>query len=60
MPVLVLDDHDEARELEFEIEYQLSLTFEERWSMMMAESERIARQLLDSGQREPHTVTKRA
>ncbi len=59
MPILKLDGHDEARELAFEIDYQLSLTFDERWRMMIEESERIARMLIENGQREPVALVKR-
>jgi len=60
MPILKLDDHNEARELAFEIDYQLSLTFAERWQMMVEESERMARLLIENGQREPVALVKRA
>jgi hypothetical protein len=32
--ILVLDDHDPERELDFEIEFQLSLSAEERYNNM--------------------------
>lgn len=60
MPILKLTEADEARELEFEIEFLLTLSFEERWRMMVEESDRIARTLIESGQREPVALVKRA
>ena len=60
MPILKLDADDEEKELVFEIEYQKSLSFEQRWRMMVEESERIARVLIENGQREPIALVKRA
>jgi hypothetical protein len=60
MAILKLDDDDPERELRFEIAYQRSLTFEQRWRMMIEASDRIARQLIENGQREPTFLAKRA
>ena len=60
MPILKLACDDEDRELAFELDYLLSLSFDERWKMMIEESERIAKALIDSGQREPIALVKRA
>jgi hypothetical protein len=59
MAILKLLEDDEERELDFEIEYLLSLTAEQRLTMMLVESERIARTLIESGQREPVALVKR-
>jgi hypothetical protein len=59
MPILKLREDDEERELAFELEYLLSLTFEERMAMMLEESERMARTLIEHGQREPAALVKR-
>jgi hypothetical protein len=59
MAILKLREDDEERELDFEIEYQLSLSFEQRLAMMLVESDRIAWTLIQSGQREPTALVKR-
>jgi hypothetical protein len=33
-PILKLDDHDEEREIEFELSWLLSLTLQERFQLM--------------------------
>jgi hypothetical protein len=55
----MLREDDEERELDFEIDYLLSLTFEQRMTMMLEESDRIASTLIENGQREPAAVVKR-
>ena len=60
MAILKLDADDPDRELAFEIAYQRSLTFEQRWRMMIEASDRIARELIERGQREPTLLAKRA
>ena len=59
MPILKLKTDDEERELAFEIDHLLSLSFEDRWRMMVEESDRIAKLLIENGQREPTLLTKR-
>lgn len=58
-PILKLDKDDEKKELDFEIEYQLSLTPEQRYEMMFRRSEEIARILLEHGYRKPVEIIKR-
>ena len=41
MVVLKLDRDDEEKELEFELRYQLSLTFEQRYQMMEEASQHL-------------------
>ncbi len=60
MVVLKLDVDDEERERAFEIDYLLSLTSEQRLRLMLDESDRIARALIENGQREPVAVVKRS
>lgn len=38
MPVLILDQHDPEHELQFELEFLLSLTTEQRYEMMFRRS----------------------
>ncbi len=58
-PILKLDKDDEQKELDFELEYQLSLTPEQRFEMMFKRSEEIARTLLENGYRKPVEIIKR-
>ncbi|MBI3599516.1 MAG: hypothetical protein HY097_02610 [Nitrospinae bacterium] len=58
-PILKLDVHDEEKELDFEIDYQLSLTTEQRFEMMFKKSEEIAKILIENGHREPFKIIKR-
>ena len=45
MPILKLKSADEEKELDFEIKYQLSLTFEERYQMMNEASEYLIKMM---------------
>lgn len=58
-PILKYKTDDEDRELDFEIDYQLSLTVEERFKMMFQRSQEIARMLIENGYREPFKIVKR-
>jgi hypothetical protein len=59
MPILKLDHDDEERELEFELEYQRSLTFEQRFSMMLRRMKEINQMLEKYGHRKPFEIIKR-
>lgn len=59
VPILKCEKDDEKRELEFEIDYQLSLTTEQRFKMMFKRSEEIAKMLIQNGHREPFKIIKR-
>lgn len=58
-PILKLDKPDPARELEFELEFQRSLTLQQRFAMMVTASNRIREQLIRSGQRKAVEIIKR-
>jgi len=58
-PILKCKTDDEDRELDFEIDYQLSLTVEERFKMMFQRSQEIARMLIENGYRKPFKIVKR-
>jgi hypothetical protein len=58
--ILALAEHDESQELEFELEYQGSLSFEERLNMMREKSEKMLRQMVELGYRKPFEIIKRA
>jgi hypothetical protein len=59
-PVLKLQDHDEDRELEFELAYQRSLTTQQRFELMFRKSREMKEMLLKHGYREPSKVIKRS
>ena len=58
--VLKLSQGDEAKELEFELDYLASLTFEERLKMMRQKSREMLRQMVEHGHRRPFEVIKRS
>lgn len=58
-PILKLDADDEDKELDFELDYQLSLTTVQRFEMMINKSDEIKRMLIDHGHREPYKIIKR-
>jgi hypothetical protein len=59
MPILKLEKDDKEKELDFEIEYQLSLTTEQRFEMMFIRSRQIAEMLIRYGHRKPFEIIKR-
>ena len=58
-PILKLDHDDEERELEFELDYLLSLTTAQRFEMMIRQSDEIKRTLIRNGHRKPVEIVKR-
>jgi hypothetical protein len=57
--ILALSEHDESKELEFELEYLRSLTFEERLEMMIEKSKEMLKQMVELGYRKPFEIIKR-
>jgi len=57
--ILKLSEDDEEKEIEFELNYLASLTFEERLKMMREKSREMLRQLVEHGHRKPFEVVKR-
>ena len=57
--VLKLSADDEEKELEFEVDYLSSLTFEERLRMMRKKSREMLKQMIDHGHRRPFEIIKR-
>ena len=57
--ILKLSQADEERELEFELNYLVSLTFEERLEMMRRKSREMLRQMVERGYRRPFEIVKR-
>ncbi len=60
MPVLKLERDDEEKEIEFELEYLLSLTTQQRFDLMFQKSKEIAEILLRHGYRKPFEIVKRS
>ena len=58
-PVLKLREHDEKKEILFELKYQLSLTTRQRFEMMTKRSKEIKELLEKSGHRKPSEIIKR-
>ncbi len=59
MPILKLDHDDDEKELEFELRFQRSLTFEQRFRMMEEASRYLIEQLEQNGKRKPFEIIKR-
>jgi hypothetical protein len=59
MAVLKLDRDDEDREMEFELDYQMSLTFEQRYRMMEEASRYLITMLEKHEERKPFEIIKR-
>jgi len=57
--VLKLAVGDEEKELEFELDYLSSLTFQERLEMMREKSREMLKQMIDHGHRRPFEIIKR-
>jgi hypothetical protein len=58
--ILKLSEDNESRELEFELEYLSSLSFEERLMMMRKKSKEMLKQLVERGYRKPFEIVKRS
>ncbi len=58
-PILKLDHDDPERELEFELEYQRSLTVEQRFEMLFQLMRYVNEQLEKNGHRKTFEITTR-
>ena len=58
--ILKLSQADDVKELEFELDYLTSLTFEERLKMMRQKSREMLRQMIEHGHRRSFEVIKRS
>jgi len=58
--ILKLSSDDENKELEFELDYLSSLTFEERLKMMREKSKEMLKQMIDHGHRRAVEIIKRS
>ena len=59
MPILKLDKDDNEKELEFELEYQLTLSTQQRFEMMFQKSRELVDMLIAHGYRRPVEIIKR-
>jgi hypothetical protein len=59
-PVLKLDDQNEEKEIEFELDYLLSLTLQERFQLMFKKTKELIELLERNGHRRPDQIIKRA
>jgi hypothetical protein len=57
--ILKLAKDDPEREFEFELEYMLSLTTQQRFEMMHNASQRVMETLIRHGHRKPVEIVKR-
>ena len=57
--ILKLSSDDEKKELEFELDYLSSLTFEERLKMMREKSREMLKQMIEHGHRRSVEIIKR-
>ena len=58
-PILKTDFNDEEKEIEFELEYLLSLTADQRFQMMFQKSKELAAMLVKNGHRKSPEIIKR-
>ena len=58
-PILKISKDDDDLERQFELDYLLSLTVDERFKMMFERSEQIKKTLLEHGHRKAAEIIKR-
>ena len=58
-PILKIDEDDEELEMDFELDYQLSLTADQRFKMMFQKSKELAIMLEKNGHRKTSEIIKR-
>ena len=58
-PILKINSENPDKELDFELEYQLSLSVQQRFEMMFEKSRQIAQILIDNGHRKTPAIIKR-
>jgi hypothetical protein len=57
--ILILKDHSEVDEIDFELDYLLSLSISERFNLMENKNKEINRLLEQNGHRRPSEIIKR-
>jgi len=60
MAILKLKEHDEEREIEFELEFQKQLTIQQRFQMLEERKKYIIKQLEKYGHRKSFEIVKRS
>jgi len=55
-PILKLDDHDEEKEIEFELSWFLSLSTQQRFDLMFKKSRELVALLEANGHRRSHQI----
>lgn len=58
-PILKSDDHDEEKEIEFELSWFLSLTLQKRFQLMFRKSKELIELLERNGHRRPDQIIRR-
>jgi len=58
-PILKTNLENPDQELDFELEYQLTLTVQQRFEMMFEKSRQITQMLIDNGHRKATEIIKR-
>jgi len=58
-PILKIDADDEEKEIDFELDYLLSLTADQRFQMMFQKSKELAVMLEKNGHRKTSEIIKR-
>lgn len=59
-PILKIDEDNEEKEIDFELDYQLSLDVDQRFRMMFQKSKELADMLEKNGHRRPFEIIKRS
>jgi hypothetical protein len=59
MPIYKIGPDDKIDELELELEYQASLTVEQRYTMMINASRTLLKMMIDYGHKKPFEIIKR-
>ena len=57
--ILLLKDFDEEKEIEFELDYLLSLSSAQRFSLMLSKSRELKINLINNGHRKTASIIKR-
>jgi len=58
-PIYQIGPDDDVDELELELEYQRSLTVDQRYKMMINASRNVLRMLIDNGYKKPFEIIQR-
>jgi len=59
-PIYQIGPDDDIDELELELEYQASLTVDQRYKMMISASRTVLQMLIDNGHKKPFEIIQRS